>query len=130
MAHVPRPIGRPARVAVYSASRCTASERTWAAATWPASAASAAMTQTAAAKVAGVAAKGNRCGSTDTGSVFLKCRRPGGSLARFRTYGGPLPAGYGLGLYGLGLNPQALSRSGMRRLCGLAQPQRPYPTYA
>src|SRR5579862_1616874 len=53
------------------------------------------MTHTAAAKAVGAAAKGNRGGKSDTDSVFPKCRRIGGSLARFRTYGGPLPAGYG-----------------------------------
>src|SRR6202035_1613382 len=66
--------------------------------------------------MAWAAAKGTRCGSTDTGRVFLKCRQLGGSLERFRTYEGPLLAGYGLGL-----NPQDLSRSGMRPLCGLAR---------
>jgi hypothetical protein len=45
------------------------------------------MTQTAAAKAAGAASKGNRGGKSDTDSVFLKCRRIGGSLARFLTYG-------------------------------------------
>jgi hypothetical protein len=45
------------------------------------------MTQTAAAKAVGAASKGNRGGKSDTDSVFLKCRRIGGSLARFLTYG-------------------------------------------